>query len=99
MGQNATQVIAAHVLDEWFVRQVKPRMKGRVFLIRFGDDFVIGCELEEDARRIMAVLPKRFVCFGLTIHPKKTVLVQFRKPNKKDGSGKGKGQSLLSLKV
>ncbi|NIM05560.1 MAG: group II intron reverse transcriptase/maturase, partial [Armatimonadetes bacterium] len=32
-----------HVLDEWFVKEVKPRMKGRCFLIRFADDFVIGC--------------------------------------------------------
>ena len=40
-----------HVLDEWFEREVRPRMKGRCFLIRFADDFVMGCELETDARR------------------------------------------------
>ena len=57
-----------HVLDEWFEREVRPRMQGRGFLMRFADDFVIGCELEADARRIMAVLPKRFARFGLT-HP------------------------------
>ena len=34
-----------HVLDEWFEREVRPRMKGRCFLTRFADDFVIGCEL------------------------------------------------------
>src|SRR5262245_21431557 len=50
-----------HVLEEWFEQEVQPRMKGRGFLIRFADDLVIGCELEGDARRIMAVLPKRFV--------------------------------------
>ena len=54
-----------HVLDAWFEREVQPRMKGRCFLIRFADDFVIGCELEADARKIMAVLPKRFARFGL----------------------------------
>ena len=80
-----------HVLDDWFVRQVLPRMKGRVFLIRFADDFIIGCELEEDARRIKDVLPKRFGRFGLTIHPKKTKLVWFRKPRSKDDSGNGNG--------
>ena len=69
-----------HVLDEWFEQEVQPRMKGRCFLIRFADDFVIGCELEADARRIMAVLPKRFARFGLTIHPTKTALIAFRKP-------------------
>jgi hypothetical protein len=36
-------------------------------------DFVIGCEFEQDARRVMKVLPQRFGRFGLTIHPEKTV--------------------------
>jgi group II intron reverse transcriptase/maturase len=69
-----------YVLDEWFVREVQPRMRGRVFLIRFADDFVIGCEWEEDARRLMQVLPKRFAKHGLTIHPEKTKLIEFGKP-------------------
>lgn len=64
-----------YVLDEWFVKEVQPRMKGRSFLIRFADDFVIGFELEEDARKVMKVLPKRFGRFKLTIHPEKTRLV------------------------
>jgi RNA-directed DNA polymerase len=68
------------VLEEWFEREVRPRMKGRAFLIRFADDFVIGCELEGEARRIMAVLPKRFARFGLRMHPTKTALIAFRKP-------------------
>jgi hypothetical protein len=79
-----------YVLDEWFETVVKPRMKGRVFLIRFADDFVIGCELEYDARRIMEVLPKRFNRFKLTIHPKKTTLVEFGNPNSQRRSGNAK---------
>jgi group II intron reverse transcriptase/maturase len=71
-----------YVLDDWFVREVQPRMRGRAFLIRFADDFVIGCELEEDARRLMEVLPKRFAKHGLTIHPKKTKLIEFGRPRK-----------------
>jgi group II intron reverse transcriptase/maturase len=74
-----------HVLDEWFVKEIRPRLKGRGFLIRFADDFVIGCELEEDARRLMAVLPKRFSRFKLTIHPKKSRLVEFRTPDMRKG--------------
>lgn len=69
-----------HVLDAWCVREVEPRMKGRCFLLRFADDCIIGGEREDDARRIMAVLPKRVARFGLTIHPTKTGLVSFRKP-------------------
>ena len=79
------------VLDEWFAKEVQPRLKGRSFLVRFADDFVVSCELESDAQRIMAVLPKRFARFGLTIHPTKTRLVPFRRPNHKQQAGKGSG--------
>ena len=61
-----------YVLDEWFAHQVQPRLKGRAFLIRYADDFVIGFAREEDARRVMDVLPKRFGRYGLTLHPTKT---------------------------
>jgi RNA-directed DNA polymerase len=71
-----------HVLDEWFVNEVQPRMKGKVFLIRFADDFIVGCEREDDARRISQVLPKRFARFGLTIHPQKSKLIAFARPSR-----------------
>jgi hypothetical protein len=76
-----------HVLDEWFAREVQPRMKGRAFLIRYADDFVIGFTCEKDARRVMAVLPKRFEKYGLTIHPEKTRLVPFGRPQNPTRSG------------
>jgi RNA-directed DNA polymerase len=60
------------------VNGYQPRLKGRAFLIRYADDFVIGFTLEEDARRVMAVLPQRFGKYGLTVHPDKTQLVPFR---------------------
>ena len=71
-------------------------MEGRCFLIRFADDFVIGCELEADARKIMAVLPKRFARFGLTIHPTKTALIAFRKPEARQGADRGTAHSTFS---
>jgi group II intron reverse transcriptase/maturase len=79
------------VLDEWYVRDVRPRLRGRSFLVRFGDDFVIGCEYEADARRILAVLPKRFARFGLTIHPQKTAVIPFSKPSSRGERAQGKG--------
>ncbi len=85
-----SNIFLHHVLDEWFEKEVKPRLKGKSFLIRFADDFIIGCEREEDARKVMEVLPKRFNRFNLTIHPEKTTLVDFRKPDRKEsGSGNG----------
>jgi RNA-directed DNA polymerase len=56
------------VLDEWFARQVVPRLTGRATLVRFGDDFVIIFEYERDARRVLDVLPKRLGKCGLTLH-------------------------------
>ena len=76
----AANIYLHYVLDEWFVKEVKPRMRGRCFIVRFADDFIIGCEREDDARRIMEVLPKRFEKYGLSIHPEKTRLLSFRKP-------------------
>jgi group II intron reverse transcriptase/maturase len=86
-----SNIFLHHVLDDWFVKDVKPRLKGRCFLIRFADDFIIGFELEEDALRVMDVLPKRFNRFGLTIHPKKTALIKFRKPGPREGKANGNG--------
>jgi RNA-directed DNA polymerase len=70
-----------YVLDDWFAREVQPRLKGETFLIRYADDFVMGFACEEDARRVLAVLPKRFAKYGLTIHPDKTKLVPFERPS------------------
>jgi RNA-directed DNA polymerase len=80
-----------YVLDEWYEHEVKPRMNGRCFLIRFADDFLIGFEREEDARRVMDVLPKRFNRFGLTIHPTKTALILFGKPDFHQETDRGNG--------
>lgn len=86
-----SNIFLHHVLDDWFVREVSPRMKGRCFLVRFADDFIIGFEMEEDVRRVMAVLPKRFGRFGLSIHPKKTKLIRFAKPGVGASMAKGNG--------
>lgn len=73
-----------HVLDEWFVREVQPRLKGRAHLVRYADDLVLAFEREDDARRVFEVLPKRFERFGLKLHPTKTRLLNFRRPDRSD---------------
>jgi group II intron reverse transcriptase/maturase len=78
-----------YVLDLWFETEVKPRLRGRATLVRYADDFVIGFEHEEDARRVRAVLGKRLSRFGLTLHPDKTRLLPFRRPPAGQKSGKG----------
>ena len=72
------------VLDVWFEREVKPRLSGRATLVRYADDAVLFFAKEQDARKVMAVLPKRFDKYGLSLHPEKTRLVEFRRPDKRD---------------
>ena len=84
-----SNVFLHYVLDLWFEQDVKPRLRDRVFLIRFADDFVIGCRDERDARRVMEVIPKRFGKYGLTIHPTKSRLVPFRPSSPWANDGRG----------
>lgn len=74
-------VFLHEVLDKWFVRDVQPRLASRSLLIRYADDFVMVFSSEADARRVMAVLPKRFGRYGLRLHPTKTRLCAFRRPS------------------
>src|SRR5690606_15376743 len=63
-------------------------------------DAVLGFECEEDARRLLAILPKRFARYGLTLHPEKTRLIDFRRPDRRDppaGNGERRGFAMLGF--
>jgi group II intron reverse transcriptase/maturase len=80
-GQTISPLLANiylhYVLDEWFEKEVKPRLKGKAHEIRFADDAVLCFQYRKDAERVHRVLPKRFAKYGLTLHPEKTRLIQF----------------------
>jgi RNA-directed DNA polymerase len=65
------------VLDEWFENEVKPRLKGKAFEVRYADDGLLCFQYREDAEKVLQVLHKRFAKFGLTLHPEKTCLIEF----------------------
>lgn len=76
------------------VESVQPACKGRSFMVPFADDFVMGFERLEDARKVQRVLPKRFARFGLKINEEKTRLVRFgRPPPGGDGGSGGKPET------
>jgi RNA-directed DNA polymerase len=81
------------VLDEWFARQVVPRLAGRAILVRFADDLVIIFGYERDARRVFEVLPKRLAKYGLTLHPEKTRLIDFRRPDRRVSASPNNGDA------
>lgn len=80
-----------YVLDRWFATEVKPRLRGKTTLLRYGDDFIIGFEREEEARRVRVVLEKRLKRFGLTLHPDKTRLLPLWRPPTTQQRGQGPG--------
>lgn len=86
-------VFLHEILDEWFEHEVKPRLNGQAFLVRFADDFVMGFSHEQDARRVFAVLPKRLEKYGLRLHPEKTRLVKFQRPSWRFGHRLGRPET------
>ena len=66
-----------YVLDLWFERVVKVRLRGEAQLVRYIDDFVICFQYREDALRVEDALRHRLAKFGLTLEPSKTKLVEF----------------------
>ena len=80
-----SNIFLHYVLDQWVEQVVKPRLRGKAFLIRYADDFVMGFTHAKDARRVLAVLPQRLAKYSLAIHPEKTRLIAFHKPAKAAG--------------
>jgi RNA-directed DNA polymerase len=66
-----------YVLDLWFERVVRGRLRGEARLVRYIDDFVICFQYREDALRVENALRRRLGKFGLTLEPTKTKLVEF----------------------
>ena len=66
-----------HVLDMWFEKGAKPRLRGEAYEIRYADDALLCFQFKKDAERVLEILPKRFAKYGLTLHSAKTRLVKF----------------------
>ena len=92
-----SNVYLHEVLDQWFEREVKPRLRGRAFEVRYADDAVLVFEHEDDARRVLEVLAKRLEKYGLRLHPDKTRMVEFCRPSKSQRGGPQRERSFAML--
>jgi RNA-directed DNA polymerase len=81
-----------HVFDLWADRWRKRRAHGDVIIVRFADDFIVGFEHEQDARRFWAELGERFAKFGLELHPDKTRLIEFGRHAARNRAARGEGK-------
>ncbi len=66
-----------YVFDLWAERFRRREARGDTIMVRYADDLVVGFEHEEEARRFLDALSKRFEEFALSLHPDKTRLIEF----------------------
>jgi RNA-directed DNA polymerase len=70
-------VFLHYVLDLWVCQWRRRHARGDVIVVRYADDFVMGFQHQDDARRCLQDLQARFAKFGLELHPEKTRLIEF----------------------
>lgn len=78
-----------YVLDLWFEKAIKPKLKGESYLIRYIDDFIVCFQYHNDAVQFQQELSKRIEKFSLKLEPNKTKLVEFGRFAKTDAEKRG----------
>ena len=81
-----------YVLDLWADWWRRRHAHGDVIIVRWADDFIVGFEQEQDARRFLDELRERFARFGLELHPDKTRLIEFGRHAARDRAARGLGK-------
>jgi group II intron reverse transcriptase/maturase len=78
-GGNLSPVLSNiflhYVLDLWFEKKIKPKVRGVCQLVRYADDFLCMTQYSADARHIEQAMRERFAKFGLELHPEKTRII------------------------
>lgn len=82
-GGNLSPMLANiflhYVLDEWYVKELRPKLKGQSYLVRYCDDFIILMQYQEEAKIVMNQLQERFKEYGLELNAKKSGVKSFGK--------------------
>jgi RNA-directed DNA polymerase len=66
-----------YILDLWVHQWRRRHARGRIVIVRYADDFVMGFEREADAREMLEALKERLARFDLSLHEDKTRLIEF----------------------
>jgi RNA-directed DNA polymerase len=66
-----------YTLDLWAVRWRRRAATGDMIIVRYADDFIVGFQHERDARHFLDEIRERLGEFALSLHPKKTRLIEF----------------------
>ena len=67
-----------YILDLWVHQWRRRYARGRIVIVRYADDFVMGFENKDDALNMLLALKERLGSFGLVaLHEGKTRLIEF----------------------
>ena len=66
-----------YALDLWTERWRRREATGDMIIVRYADDYIVGFQHEEDARRFLDEMRERLREFALSLHPEKTRLIEF----------------------
>jgi len=66
-----------YVLDLWFTKGVKTKLKGESYLVRYADDFILMFQYENEAQEVYELLKERMAKFGLELAEDKTRILPF----------------------
>ena len=61
-----------YVLDLWFEKAIKPKLRGEAYYVRYADDFLILFQYESEARTVLNTLRNRLGKFSLELAEEKT---------------------------
>jgi len=88
-----------YVLDLWAGWWRKRHARGKVIIVRFADDFIVGFQHQDDAERFLGELRGRLAEFSLELHPEKTRLIEFgpRAARNRAARGEGKPETFTFL--
>ena len=93
-GGNLSPMLANiflhYVLDDWYVKELRPKLRGQSYLVRYCDDFVVLMQYQEDAGIVMEQLKERFKAYGLELNETKTGVKSFGKFERENSRRQGR---------
>ncbi len=84
-----------YAFDLWAEHWRRRQARGKVIIVRYADDFVVGFQYREDGERFLSDLHDRLRRFNLELHAEKTRLIEFGRyaPDNRRRRGKGKPET------
>jgi RNA-directed DNA polymerase len=88
-----------YALDLWAARWRRREATGDMIIVRYADDFIVGFQHENDARRFLDEMRNRLQEFALSLNPEKTRIIEFGRfaTERRERRGLGKPETFNFL--